>query len=91
MKLFLEDYTTYNSSNSEVENSSPYSVDTTPTQDSFSGDRSNSKVKDSLVTPSNKDKNVECYITQFPESGVTTRMQSSDDGDVSVGFSWDLD
>ncbi|MFA0108113.1 hypothetical protein AB4441_24355 [Vibrio splendidus] len=72
---------------------SPYAVDTTPTQDAFTGDKCTRGTEEQFTSLSNvqKKKNVECYTTHFPNSEVRTSMQSNEAGDVSVGFSWDLD
>ena len=72
---------------------SPYAVDTTSTQDAFTGENCTRGTEEQFTSLSNvnKKKNVECYITHFPNNEVRTRIQSNENGDVSVGFSWSLD
>jgi len=72
---------------------SPYDEDTTPIQKQYSGDKCVEKTQNYFDTekPASKSGNVECYITQFPNKGIETRVQSSEDGEMSVGVKWDID
>ncbi|WP_172380910.1 hypothetical protein [Vibrio sp. Vb339] len=56
----------------------------------FSGDECNSGTTAPPSIP-NESQSTKCYITHFPSSDITTKMQSSDDGDIGFSFSWDLD
>ncbi|MFZ3503962.1 hypothetical protein [Vibrio harveyi] len=92
--IFLDDVAKdYNLEESNTWESSPYALDTTPKHDAFTDDKCTRGTEEQFTSlaDANKKKNVECYITHFPNSNIKTRMQSNDDGDVSVGFSWDFD
>ncbi len=72
---------------------SPYTLGSTSKGTFWSGDKCTKGKKEQFRSNphSNTNQDVECYITDFPESSLKTRMQSNEDGDVNVSFSWDLD
>ncbi|ENM5728581.1 hypothetical protein DLR60_11845 [Vibrio tarriae] len=92
--IFLEDLinTEYNITDNNSWKNSPYTIDETPQLNAFTGDRCSTGTKEHLNTypDSSRNRNVECYVTHFPNSDVKTHIQSNDNGDVSVGFSWDF-
>lgn len=92
--VFLNDLNTkYKISDQKSWEKSPYTIDTHPESNSFAGDKctQGSKVQLNSHPNSTQNQDVECYITHFPKSNIKTHMQSNEDGDVSVGFSWDFD
>ena len=44
-----------------------------------------------LEPQSKKNQHVTCYIGHFPESGIKTYMESNDDDDYNLGFSWEFE
>lgn len=93
-ELFLDELAKdYNFTEESSWERSPYTMDTTTTQDAFTGDQCTRGTEEQFMSLAdvNKKKNVECYITHFPNSDIKTRMQSNDNGDVSVGITWDFD
>ncbi|WP_281222143.1 hypothetical protein [Photobacterium sanguinicancri] len=72
---------------------SVYSIDTTPTQEQFSGDDCVYITQDQLSAKQSQQKQNDsaCYITQFPGQGIETHMQSNEDGEMSMGVKWEFD
>lgn len=92
--IFLDDLTEdYSIAEESSWESSPYAKETTTKLDAFTGDECTRGTEEQFTSlaDANKKKNVECYITHFPTSNIKTRMQSNEDGDVSVGLSWDFE
>lgn len=92
--IFLNDLNTeYNISEKKLWGDSPYAIDATPESNAFTGDKCIQGGNEQLNTFQNSTQNqdVKCFIAHFPKSDIRTHMQSNEDGDVSVGFSWKLD
>ncbi|MGF1690565.1 hypothetical protein [Photobacterium kagoshimensis] len=72
---------------------SAYSTSTTPTQQQLSGDDCVYITRDQLSTKHSQQKKNDsaCYITQFPGQGIETHMQSNQDGEMSMGVTWEFD
>ncbi len=89
--IFLDELTPqYNTNDSN--SPSPYVSSNTSKVTILSGDKCTKGIKEYFSQPhSNRNQDVECYITDFPESDLRTSMQSNEEGDVNVSFSWDLD
>ncbi|MFA0176446.1 hypothetical protein AB4472_14925 [Vibrio lentus] len=92
--MFLDDLNTeYKITDDNSWESSPYTIDAPIESNSFIGDKCTQGSKGQLNSTANSTRNrdVKCYVTRFPKSDIKTRMQSNEDGDVSVGFSWEFD
>lgn len=92
--IFLNDLNTeYKISEQKLWENSPYTIDATPESSAFTGDKCTQRSNEQLNAFPNSTQNqdVKCYMTHFPKSDIRTHMQSNEDGDVSVGFSWDFD
>ncbi|WP_340480483.1 hypothetical protein [Vibrio anguillarum] len=92
--IFLNDLNTeYKISDQKSWENSPYAIDATPESNAFTGDKctQGSKIQLNAYSNSTQNQDVKCYVTHFPKSDIRTHMQSNEDGDVSVGFSWDFD
>ena len=59
----------------------------------FTGDKCKQQIHGQwgLEAKSKENQEVTCYIGHFPDSGIKTHMQSNDNDDYSVGFSWEFD
>lgn len=92
--IFLDDLNAkYKISDQNSWENSLYAIDVTPKFNAFTGDKctQESKVQLNAHPNSTQNQDVKCYVTHFPKSDIRTHMQSNENGDVSVGFSWDFD
>lgn len=92
--IFVDNLDTeYKIANDNSWENSPYAIDATSESNAFTGDKCTQISKEQLGShpDSTKNQDVKCYVTHFPKSDIRTRMQSNEDGNVSVGFSWDFD
>lgn len=92
--IFLDDLNTeYKIADDKSWEESPYTINARPELNAFTGEKCTQGKKKQLNSYPNSTENqdVKCYVTHFPKSDIKTRMQSDEDGDVSIGFSWDLD
>ncbi|MCG9681905.1 hypothetical protein L1D31_04915 [Vibrio sp. Isolate23] len=73
--------------------SSPYTEDAAPIQSHYSGSECTNKTQTQLNRETSKQNgnSSECYITEFPDRGIETHIQSTEQGDFSVGVKWEID